>query len=66
VDAYGLERVECIYQTVTGWEEDISQARSFEALPPNAQNYVRMIEVAAGVPVKWIGVGPEREAVIRR
>lgn len=66
VDAYGLERVECIYQTVPGWREDISQTRSFEALPPNAQNYVRMLEVAAGVPVKWIGVGPEREAVIRR
>ncbi|MEP0805008.1 MAG: adenylosuccinate synthase [Chloroflexota bacterium] len=66
VDAYGLDRVECVYQTVPGWREDISQARSFEELPANAQNYVKMIEVAAGVPVKWIGVGPEREATIRR
>lgn len=66
VDAYGLERVECVYQTVPGWSEDISRARSFEELPPAAQNYVRMIETAAGVPVKWIGVGPEREATIRR
>ncbi|MBI5824210.1 MAG: adenylosuccinate synthetase [Chloroflexi bacterium] len=32
----------------------------------NEQNYVRIIEEAAGVPVKWIGVGPEREATIRR
>ena len=66
VDAYGLEKVECVYRTVPGWQEDISQARSFEELPVNAQKYVRMIEEAAGVPVKWIGVGPERDATIRR
>ncbi len=66
VDAYGLDQVETIYQTVPGWKEDISKARSFEELPVNAQNYVKMIEDAAGVPVRWIGVGPEREATIRR
>jgi adenylosuccinate synthase len=66
VDAYGLDRVECVYQTVPGWSEDISKARSFEELPPQAKNYVKMIEIAADVPAKWIGVGPEREATIRR
>lgn len=66
VDAYGLSEVECVYQTFKGWSEDISKAKSFEELPANAQNYVKMIEDAAGVPVKWIGVGPERDATIRR
>lgn len=66
VDAYGLDKVECVYETVPGWSEDISKAKSFEELPVNAQKYVQMIEDAAGVPVKWIGVGPEREATIRR
>ena len=66
VDTYGLEKVETVYKTVKGWQEDISKARSFDELPMNAQNYIKMIEVAAGVPVKWIGVGPEREATIRR
>lgn len=66
VDAYGLDRVEPVYQTVPGWSEDISKARSFEELPANAKTYVKMIETAGGVPVKWIGVGPEREATIRR
>jgi adenylosuccinate synthase len=51
---------------VKGWQEDISRARSFEELPANAQGYVKMIEDAAGIPVKWIGVGPERDATIRR
>ena len=66
VDTYGLGKVECVYQSVKGWKEDISKARSFEELPANAQNYVKMIEEATGVPVKWIGVGPERDATIRR
>lgn len=66
VDAYGLNKVECVYQTVPGWNEDISAKRSFEELPSNAQRYIKMVEIAAGVPVKWIGVGPEREATIRR
>ena len=66
VDAYDLDKVDTIYQTVPGWSEDISQARSFDELPANARNYVKMVEEAAGVPVKWIGVGPEREATIQR
>ena len=66
VDAYSLEKVEPVYKTVRGWKEDISKSRSFEELPENAQNYVKMLEDAAGIPVKWIGVGPERDATIRR
>jgi adenylosuccinate synthase len=66
VDAYGLDGVETVYQTVPGWKEDISKARSFEELPVNAQNYVKIIEDAVEAPVKWIGVGPERDATIRK
>jgi adenylosuccinate synthase len=66
VDAYGLDEVETVYKRVKGWKENISKARSFDELPAQAQEYVKMIEDATGVPVKWIGVGPEREATIMR
>ena len=66
VDAYDLDKVETINQTLKGWKEDISKAKSFDALPVNAKKYVKMIEEAAGITVKWIGVGPEREAMIKR
>jgi adenylosuccinate synthase len=66
VDAYGLGEVEIEYKAVSGWQEDISRAKSFSDLPSQAQEYVRLVEEAAGVPVRWIGVGPEREATIRR
>jgi adenylosuccinate synthase len=65
VDAYGLEDVEIKFKTVQGWPQDITSARSFEELPVQAQSYVKMIEAAAEVPVKWIGVGAERDAIIR-
>jgi len=66
VDTYGLDKVEKVYRSVEGWKEDITKVKSFDALPTNAKGYVKMIEDATGVPVKWIGVGPEREATIRR
>ncbi len=66
VDTYGLDKVEKVYRSVKGWKEDISKVKSYDALPANAQGYVKMIEDATGVPVRWIGVGPEREATIRR
>jgi len=66
VDTYGLDKVELVYKKFKGWKQDISTARTFDDLPKEARDYVAMIEESAGAPVKWIGVGPEREATIRR
>lgn len=54
------------YKEVDGWAEDISGARSFDELPAAAQSYVKFIEEYLEVPVSWIGVGPEREAIIQK
>jgi len=53
-----------VYEELPGWQEDISGARSREALPPAARTYVAKVEEWAGVPVTFIGVGPEREQAI--
>ena len=58
--------VRLLRQTLPGWDEHISDVRTYEDLPEKAQSYVHLIETATGVPVKWIGVGPEREATILR
>ncbi|NXC21323.1 PURA2 synthetase, partial [Corythaeola cristata] len=60
-----LNKVEVQYETLPGWDTDISNARTFDELPVNAQNYVRFIEMELGVPVKWIGVGQSRESMIQ-
>ncbi len=61
-----LYHCEPVYIEVPGWKEEISQAKNFEDLPPRAQDYVRLVEELAGVPIKIISVGPEREQVIVR
>lgn len=59
-----MAAVEPVYETLPGWREDISGCRSFAELPLAAQNYVRRIEELAGVPVRLIAVGPDREQTI--
>lgn len=53
-----------IYEEMPGWSEDISGARSFEDLPPNAQRYVERLEELSGARVSCIGVGPGRNQTI--
>lgn len=53
-----------VFETLPGWTEDLSLARSFEELPENAQNYVRRLEELAGCRISAIGVGPDREDTI--
>jgi len=61
-----LEDVEVEYDVVPGWTEDISKCTTFEELPLNAQNYVLKVQEMLGVPIRWIGVGPNRLEVVDR
>jgi adenylosuccinate synthase len=54
------------WKVVPGWKEDISKVRKFEELPKAAQDYCLLIETLVGIPVAWIGVGAERDAIIHR
>ena len=49
--------------TLDGWEEDISECTSKSELPANAQTYIDFIESELGVPISWVGTGPERESM---
>jgi len=53
-----------VYEELPGWAEDISGVRSRADLPPAAREYVARVEEWVGVPVTFIGVGPEREQAI--
>ncbi len=55
-----------VYESLPGWWEDISQCRTFEELPANAQRYVLRLEELIGARVSAIGVGPARDAIIER
>lgn len=61
-----FDDIEPNYTVVSGWKKDISNARRFEDLPQQAQDYVHLVEKVAGIPVGLIGVGPERDQMILR
>ncbi|MBB5776282.1 adenylosuccinate synthase [Nonomuraea angiospora] len=53
-----------VYEELPGWQEDITSAKSFDDLPPNAQAYVRALEEMSGAPISAIGVGPGRDQTV--
>jgi len=63
-DLETLEGVQVEYETLPGWKADISKIRKWDDLPQAARDYVQRIEDLVGVHVKWIGVGPGRDAIV--
>ncbi len=60
-----LRRLQPIYESVPGWQADVTGARSLDDLPVGAINYVRKIEQLIGRKIEFISVGPDRAQTIR-
>lgn len=65
-DAKILNRCQPNYIWMDGWCQDTTQIREFEKLPENAKNFILKLEQLLNVPIRWIGVGPDRDAMIIR
>ncbi|MFV0449719.1 MAG: adenylosuccinate synthase [Vibrio sp.] len=61
-DAY--ENITPIYETMPGWSETTFGAKSLDALPQTALDYIKRIEELTGVPVDIISTGPDRNETI--
>jgi adenylosuccinate synthase len=59
-------RVKVQYESMPGWQCDISKAKSYAELPVQARNYLERVEQLVGVPVSWVGVGPGREDMVTK
>ena len=59
-----LNNAEPVYTELTGWRQSTVGVRSFDDLPPEAQDYVRFIQDILETPLCLISVGPEREQAI--
>lgn len=60
-----LAKVEVEYEIFDGWMTPTTDIRDFKSLPTNAKIYLKRIEHLLGIPIKFIGVGAEREAMIQ-
>ena len=54
------------FDYLPGWQCDISHARTYSALPAAARAYIETLERLIDVPIRYISVGPERDALITR
>ncbi len=59
-----VENVSPVYDSLKGWNEDLSKVGSLDDLPEPARDYLRKIEDLAGVPIMLVSVGPERHETI--
>ena len=63
--ASDVEKVKPQYRLFKGWKKDISKVRRFSDLPLECRTYIGYIEKSLQVPIKYISVGSERNAVIK-
>ncbi|MGN1052028.1 MAG: adenylosuccinate synthase [Candidatus Scatosoma sp.] len=60
-----LNECKPVLETVKGWHCDISGCRKKEDLPEEALDYIAFIEKACECKIKYVSVGPEREAYVK-
>jgi len=59
-----FDDIEPIYESMPGWKESTVGAKSIEALPQTARNYIKRLEELVGVSIDIISTGPDREETI--
>ncbi len=63
-DAFLLERCKPVYETLPGWQTDLSNIRKVADLPVAARRYVDRLQELLHLPIRIISVGPDREQTI--
>ena len=63
-DAEDLARVKPIYETLPGWDGDLSEVRTIEELPRSVRAYIDRVERETRCPIKLLSVGADREHTI--
>jgi adenylosuccinate synthase len=59
-----LSAVEAVYETLPGWRTSTCGITAYRALPARAKDYLRFLEMQAGVEIGAISTGPERKQTI--
>lgn len=61
-----LDEAKPVEITLPGWKQDISSCRTWASLPQEAKDYVLYLEKTLDCPIRYVSVGPERDAIILR
>lgn len=58
--------VKPVFTELPGWKSDLTGIRSVEQFPGELNEYVQFLEKELQVPIRYVGVGPDREQIIER
>lgn len=58
------EAVEPVYETLSGWSDSTVGAKSLDALPQAARDYIKRLEELIEAPVDIVSTGPDRNETI--
>ena len=59
-----MDHAKPVYKEFEGGFGELAGCRGFDELPKAAKEYISFIESYIGIPVRFIGVGAGREAML--
>jgi adenylosuccinate synthase len=59
-----LRKAVPIYETLSGWQEEITGITKYDDLPDNAKRYIKRIAELIGKPVEIVSVGSDRQQTV--
>jgi adenylosuccinate synthase len=60
-----LHHVTPIYEEMPGWKASLAGCREVADLPGAARDYLALLADQVGVPISYVGVGPERDQYVQ-
>ena len=61
---YDTEGWKAVYETLPGWQTDLTHLTSVSQFPSQLKDYISYIEKATGTPIAIVSVGPDRAQTI--
>lgn len=63
---YDTEGWQAVYETLPGWQADLTKMTSEDEFPKELKDYISYIEKATSTPITIVSVGPDRAQTISR
>jgi adenylosuccinate synthase len=60
------EDIQPVYETIKGWNKNLSGIHDVEELPDELCSYIDYIEKKTNVPVSIVSFGPDRTQTVQR
>jgi adenylosuccinate synthase len=62
--AYGYDKIECVYKNLPGWQTSTEGITDYEKLPKPARDYLAFVANESGAQIGMISTGPDRDHTI--